>query len=223
MANAWIEHVKKYHKKHPQLTYKESLIRASTTYHTKVKKPRSRLYGKGVDAPDFQFGESLLQYKKRTGISDPDTILKKYNEINQKTHNDVMKKFDAEAKDNESDPFVQWYTSKAFKNANNTAVAQSVAGQAVKYINTASKYISPILKDIPGAGTAFNDANKIFNTIVDVIDLPEDQSNQGFANTIAQRTSQARQQALAIRNNLRKTMTPTDFNNFIESYRGKTA
>jgi hypothetical protein len=35
MANAWIEHVREYRKKHPELTYPEALKAARDSYHKK--------------------------------------------------------------------------------------------------------------------------------------------------------------------------------------------
>ena len=57
MANPWISHVKAYHSKHPELTYKQSLQQAKHTY----KKGQQR--GEGfaeVIEPIKEFGETLL-------------------------------------------------------------------------------------------------------------------------------------------------------------------
>lgn len=43
MANAWIEHVKAYRKKHPKLSYGEAMKAAKSSY-----KPKKGMKGKGV-------------------------------------------------------------------------------------------------------------------------------------------------------------------------------
>ena len=39
MPNAWIEHVKEFHKKHPKLSYSEALVKAKKSYKPVKKTP----------------------------------------------------------------------------------------------------------------------------------------------------------------------------------------
>jgi len=54
MTNKWLEHLKKYHASHPNLSYKEAMIEAKKTYKSsgsKTSKPMKKKGGKLTSTP----------------------------------------------------------------------------------------------------------------------------------------------------------------------------
>jgi hypothetical protein len=170
-----------------------------------------------AEYPDFEDGEMLGAYRKRTGITNPNVIQAKYAEY----LNEQRILHPPPPPDEPDDAFVQYMTSKGFMDANNTEIAKSVAGLALSYIDKASDVLSPILEAIPGAGDAFDLAKQGLDALSATWGIDPDQSNDGIAGRIVYQTEVARYSALAIEDQMKKTLSPALFQAFIDSFNGK--
>ena len=174
--------------------------------------------------PDFKPQEDFSQYSKRTGITDRRVITAKWMEEKAKadlTPAEIAKKFPPEVL---NDPFVSYFISKAWVDTTNTEIANSVASLALSYIDKASNFIQPILDNIPGfdlAGQAFSLAKKGLDALSKTWGINPDQSNEGIATRIADSLIVAKRTALYLESQIKKTMTPEQYQIFIDSFKNK--
>ena len=114
--NPWLSHVKKYHKKHPKLTYKECLQKAKRTYKSKKIKQKGGNFNDILKKIKLQLGSmspfdypySFVAYKEGSGTAKKGHIFgrkstkKRYFQLELNKSNKLTLKYYSDNKQNNS-------------------------------------------------------------------------------------------------------------------------
>jgi hypothetical protein len=171
--------------------------------------------------PDPIGEEQMLDYMKRTGITDRNIMFAKFAEHRDALAPTAEQNAATAAANTPDDAFVSYMTAKAYYDTNVTQVALSVASMAMTYIDDVSQVVQPILDEIPGAGEAFSAVQNGLDALSKTWNIDPDQSNQGIANRIVMATEVARHLAIAIETAIKAKVTPEEYQSFINSFVNK--
>ena len=171
--------------------------------------------------PMVNDGETLQQYAQRESKLPSQVILAEWA-----LHRDLTKATPAQIEAMQlaslpDDPFVAYFTAKAWEDENHKEIANSVASMVLSIFNKASDFLQPFLDEIPGAGEAFSLASKGLNALSQTWGINPDESNKAIADRIVYATIVAQHTAIAVENSMKKTMAPAQFQAFINSFKNK--